>query len=71
MFSLASTRQEEPGAEESIASLARQLSAMTFQQRVELCGRLFRATAPALEAVEQLGAHEGGHVKDVFALGVE
>jgi hypothetical protein len=43
---------------------------MSFQQRVDVCGRLFRATAPALEAVEQLGAREGGHVKDVFALDV-
>jgi hypothetical protein len=60
--------QEEPGAEESIASLARQLSAMTFQQRVDVCGRLFRATAPALEAVEQLGARDGESVRDVLAL---
>jgi hypothetical protein len=41
---------------------------MTFQQRVDVCGRLFRATAPALEAVEQLGARDGESVRDVLAL---
>jgi hypothetical protein len=46
------------------------LHAMPFHKRVELCGQLFKSTAPAQLTAEQHGVHDNGQLVDAFGLDV-
>ncbi|KAI3424135.1 hypothetical protein D9Q98_009495 [Chlorella vulgaris] len=65
----ASTSGGDGGAPGGGASSIR-LHAMPFHKRVELCGQLFKSTAPAQLTAEQHGVHDNGQLVDAFGLDV-